>query len=108
MDLPETEKRAATVPSLKQATIEKVRIFRWLVGSLFGLIAATFILMMWVIGSPDSHQQHLEEFGPAAQWPDGSAKTAQDWWAKPGAKPPIQVAQPPAATPAKPPSQGQG
>src|SRR5579863_8439866 len=106
MDLPQAEDWASAEPQMKQAAVERVKIFRWLVGSLFALIAATFVLMLWVIGSPDSYHQHVAEFGPAAKWPDGSAKTAQDWWAKPGGKPPAQVAQPPAAAPQTPPSRG--
>ena len=71
---------------------------------MFGLIAATFVLMMWVIGSPDSYRQHIEQFASTTgKWPDGSDKTAQDWWAKPGSKPPTQVAQPPTPAPQKPP-----
>ena len=103
MDLKETEDRAATVPLPKEVTVERVKIFRWLVGSLFTLIAATFILMLWVIGSPDAYHEHAEVYGPSAKWPDGSAKTGQEWWAKAGGKPPAQVAQPPAPQQQQPP-----
>jgi hypothetical protein len=96
MDLKETEEWAATVPPLKQATVERVKIFRWLVGSMLTLIAATFVLMLWVLDYGDSYQEHMAVSGPASTWPDGSAKTGHEWWAKAGGKPPTQVAQPPA------------
>ena len=106
MDLPQLEDWADSKPQLKQSTLEKVRIFRWLVGSLFTLIAATFVLMLWVLGEPDSYQEHAAVEGPSSTWPDGSAKTAQDSsWDKGG----HQVAQPPAAAPAQqpqPPNRG--
>lgn len=83
---------------------EKSTIFRRMVGTLLVLIAATFVLMMWVLGSPDSYQEHQAAAGPAATWPDGSAKTGQDWWAKAaGGQPGHQVAEPPAVpSPAQP------
>jgi hypothetical protein len=88
-------------PWMQEWMSEKVTIFRRLVGTLLGLIAAMFILMMWVLGSPDSYQEHQAAAGPSATWPDGSAKTGQDWWANAGGRPAGQVAQPP-ASPAQP------
>lgn len=83
-------------PQLKYSMLESAKIFKWLVRSLFALIAATFLLMLWVLGSPDAYHEHGETSGPSAKWPDGSAKTAQDSsWAKAGS----QLAQPPAAPP---------
>ncbi len=105
MDLPQLEEWADTKPELKRSTLEKVRIFRWLVGSLLTLIAATFVLMLWVLSYGDSFQEHAAVQGPSSTWPDGSAKTAQDSWAKAGS----QVAQPPAPQPPpqqQPPSRG--
>jgi hypothetical protein len=104
MDLPQLEDWADSKPQLKQSTLEKVRIFRWLVGSLFTLIAATFVLMLWVLGEPNSYQQHAAAAGPSSTWPDGSARTPEDSsWDKAG----HQVAQPPAQPPqAQPPSRG--
>jgi len=102
MDLPQLQDWTAADPQLRQSTHERVRIFKWLVGSLFTLIAATFVLMLWVLGSPDSYQEHAAVEGPSSTWPDGSAKTGQDWWAKAGGKPPAQVAQPPASAPQQP------
>ena len=99
MDLPQLQDWTESQPQLKQSTLEKVRIFRWLVGSLLTLIAATFVLMLWVLSYGDSYQEHAAVQGPSSTWPDGSAKSAQDSsWDKAGS----QVAQPPAAGPAKP------
>ncbi len=96
MDLPQLEEWADTKPELKQSTLEKVRIFKWLVGSLLTLIAATFVLMLWVLSYGDSYQEHVAVQGPSSTWPDGSAKTARDSsWDKVGS----QVAQPPAPQP---------
>jgi hypothetical protein len=69
---------------------------RRLVWALLGLIAATFIFMGWVLGQLNSHDENQAARGPSAVWPDGSAKTSNDWWAKAGGQPPAQVAQPPA------------
>lgn len=95
MDLPQLE-RWNTEPQLRASTLEKITIFRRLVVTLFALIAATFILMLWVLGSPDSHQENAAAPGVFATWPDGSPKTSHDWWANAAAHPPSQVAQPPA------------
>jgi len=95
MDLPQLQDWASTEPQLKQATLERIKIFKWLVGSLLTLIAATFVLMLWVLDYGDSYQEHMATQGPASTWPDGSARTAHDWWAKAGG----QVAQPPAPAP---------
>ena len=73
---------------------ERTMIFRRLTWSLLALIAATFVLMLWVLSSPDSYQEHVAEQPPVAAWPDGSAKTAADA---------RLLAQQP--TPAQPPSQ---
>lgn len=101
MDLPQLEQWNAN-PALHQSTVEKITIFRRLIVTLFALIAATFILMLWVLGSPDSYQENAATLGPAAAWPDGSAKTSNDWWANAAGHPPRQVAQPPSSTPAQP------
>jgi hypothetical protein len=103
MDLPQLHDWAESEPQLRRSTLEKVRIFRWLVGSLLTLIAATFVLMLWVLSYGDSYQEHMAAYGPSAKWPDGSARTAQDSsWDKAGS----QVAQPPAPQPAQPPNRG--
>jgi hypothetical protein len=108
MDVPQLEERLPAEPQLKQAALERIKIFRWLVGSLLTLIAATFVLMLWVLDYGDSYQEHMATQGPSSTWPDGSAKTGQDWWAKAGGKPPAQVAQPPASPPQQqqPPNRG--
>ena len=91
-------------PALKDSMLEKATILRRLVGTLAVLIAGTFLLMLWVLGSPDSHQEHVAATGPSSTWPDGSAKTPQDWWAKAKGgshSSSHQVAQPPATAPAQ-------
>ena len=55
--------------------------FHRLVVGLLLLIAATFALVVWVVGSPDAYHEHLAAHPPGGTWPDGSAKTANDWWA---------------------------
>ncbi|MBV8537241.1 MAG: hypothetical protein JO128_16695 [Alphaproteobacteria bacterium] len=103
MDLPQLDEWAGTKPQLKQSTLEKVRIFRWLVGSLFTLIAATFVLMLWVLSYGDSYQEHAAVQGPSSTWPDGSARTPQDssWDKAKG-----QLAQPPAPPQPQSPNRG--
>ena len=79
--------------------------FRRLVVGLLALIAATFALMVWVVGSPDAYQEHLASQPPKSTWPDGSAKTANDWWAKANpslAQRPSQPSSSPAGAPAQP------
>ena len=60
---------------------ERVAIFRKLVIGLFALIAVTFALVVWVVGSPDAYHEHVASKPPSSTWPDGSAKTNNDWWA---------------------------
>ncbi|HEX9465051.1 MAG TPA: hypothetical protein VGB82_20820 [Alphaproteobacteria bacterium] len=79
---------------LEELFPERVSLFRKLTWSLLSLIAFTFILMLWVLGSPDPYHEHLAEQPPSATWPDGSPKTANDWWANPA------LAQQPAPQPA--------
>jgi hypothetical protein len=97
-----------TDPRLREAMTERVTILHRLVAMLAALIAATAILMLWVLGSPDSHQEN----GAVASvtWPDGSPKTSHDWWANAGGHPPGQVAQPPApaSAPSPPPPPHRG
>ena len=100
MDLPQLQ-QWSTDPQLKASALEKATLLKRLVAALFVLIAATFVLMMWVLGSPDSYQENAAAAGPAATWPDGSAKTPHDWWAKANGKPGGQVAQPPATSAAQ-------
>lgn len=96
MDLPQLQQWNAE-PSLKQSTLDKARLMKRLVGTLAVLIASTFLLMLWVLGAPGTYQQNAAASGPSARWPDGSAKTANDWWAKAKGHAPVQVAQPPRA-----------
>lgn len=104
MDLPQLE-QWDTDPRLHDATVEKIVIFRRLIVTLFVLIAGMFLLMLWVLGSPDSHRENAAALSSAATWPDGSAKTSHDWWANAAVHIPTQVAQPPA--PGSPPGQPQ-
>ncbi len=61
---------------------ERHTVFRRLVGSLLALIAVFFALMVWVVGQPNSHDENVASQPPKSTWPDGSAKTANDSWAK--------------------------
>ncbi len=106
MDLPQMQQWSAE-PALKESTLEKVTFFKRLVLSLLALIAVTFALMLWVLSYGDSYQEHAAAQGPSATWPDGSAKTARDWWSQPGGKP-SQVAQPPAPAPQPQPQPNRG
>jgi hypothetical protein len=54
---------------------EKRVIFRRAVWAVAGLIAAVFVLMLWVVGEPDTYHEHLTQQPPAAVSPDGSAKS---------------------------------
>ncbi len=56
---------------------ERRVIFKRLVWAVSGLIAVVFVLMIWVVGEPDTYHEHLAQQPPAAVWPDGSAKTEQ-------------------------------
>jgi hypothetical protein len=48
------------------------------------LIAVMFALVVWVVSRPDAYQEHLAQpAAAAAEWPDGSPRTANDWWASP-------------------------
>ena len=60
---------------------ERAAIFHKLVVGLLALIAITFALMVWVVGSPDAYHTHVASQGPSSTWPDGSPKTSNDWWA---------------------------
>jgi len=51
---------------------EKQVLFHRVVWCLVGLIAAVFVLMMWVVGEPDTYHEHLSEQPPGATSPDGS------------------------------------
>ena len=62
---------------LRADMAEKRVIFRRLVVSLLALIAATFALVVWVVGQPTSHDEQLSQ-QPAALWPDGSPHTTDN------------------------------
>lgn len=103
MDVPLKTEQWNTAPEVREAAAERITLFHRLIVTLFALIAMNILLMLWVLGAPDSHQENAAAAGPAATWPDGSAKTSHDWWANAAtAHPRKQVAQPPAATPAQP------
>ena len=97
---------SAAERGVRELVSERHLIFKRLIVSLLALIAATFALMLWVLGSPDSHHQQEVAQASAEVWPDGSPKTAKDWWASNAPQPARQVAQPPAA-PAPPGSEPQ-
>lgn len=79
---------------LQELFPERISLFHKLTWSLLSLIAVTFVLMLWVLGSPDPYHEHMAQQPPSETWPDGSPKTANDWWANP------TLAQQPAAQPA--------
>lgn len=107
MDLSQLQEWRAD-PQLKQSTLEKAAIFRRMVITLFALIAGTFALMLWVLSYGDSYQEHQAAAGPSSTWPDGSAKTGQDWWATAHGHSTRQVAQPPSAPSPTQPSPNRG
>jgi hypothetical protein len=48
------------------------------------LIAVMLVLMIWVVSRPDAYQEHVAQpVTASAAWPDGSPRTANDWWASP-------------------------
>jgi len=59
---------------------ERAAMFRKLVIGLLSLIAVTFALVVWVVGSPDAYHEHAAAQPPSSTWPDGSPKTSNDWW----------------------------
>jgi hypothetical protein len=59
------------------------------------LIAAVAVFMTWVLAQPSAYEEHRMEPSTAATWPDGSPRTANDWWAQPSvATSPEQPAPP--------------
>jgi hypothetical protein len=67
--------------------MERKQLFKRLVWGLSALMLALFVFVTYMITRPDAYEYHLEHAGPSAAttWPDGSARTSNDWWAKPGA-----------------------
>lgn len=106
MDLSQLQKWHVD-PQLKESTLEKATIFRRMVVTLLALIAGTFALMLWVLSYPNTYEEHQAVIGPSATWPDGSAKTGQDWWANAPGHSSGQVAQPP-TSPSQPQSPNRG
>jgi hypothetical protein len=68
--------------------MEGEQLFKRLAWGLSVLILALFAFVTVVITRPDAYEDHLEH--AATTWPDGSARTTNDWWAKPGASDQIQ------------------
>ena len=74
----------ATDSDWRQLVVERRRQFRhvfWLLGAI---ILFLFIFVPYWTSQPDSYdEQRAEPVKPIATWPDGSPKTANDWWANP-------------------------
>jgi hypothetical protein len=74
---------------------ERTLMFKRLIWSMLGLIAAVFVLMLWVLSDDNPNSGNVGNVGQQAAvvgtWPDGSAKTRQDLAAQPA-----QPGQPPA------------
>jgi hypothetical protein len=63
------------------------RLLRRLVLALGTGMLALFVFVVFILSRPDAYHEHQAAAAPAAaaSWPDGSPRTANDWWAKPGA-----------------------
>jgi hypothetical protein len=65
------------------------RLFKRVVWALTALIVALFVFVTFFITRPDTYEDHLEQPVTLSKsaWPDGSPRTANDWWAEPNATP---------------------
>lgn len=70
--------------------MENRPLFKRVVWGLSAFILALFVLVTVIVTRPDAYEDHLEHGVQSATttWPDGSPRTANDWWAHPSNVPP--------------------
>jgi hypothetical protein len=63
--------------------MDSAALFKRLAWGLSALILALFVFVTFVISRPDAYEEHLAQPLPGVTWPDGSPRTANDWWTHP-------------------------
>ncbi len=65
--------------------MEDKPLFKKVVWGLSLFILALSVFVTAIVTRPDAYEDHLEHGvqSAATAWPDGSPRTANDWWAQP-------------------------
>jgi hypothetical protein len=74
------------------------RLFKRLVWGLGISVMAVFVFVTFMISRPDAYEEHIAQPVSVGTWPDGSPRTAHDWWAHPGASLDAQTKTAPASS----------